>query len=56
MAVWSPNGSGEFQIYDASWAQYRARYDELWPQGWRLKLIDVIDVNVEPRYTAAWTP
>jgi hypothetical protein len=31
---------GEFQIYDAPYAAYRARYDELWPQGWRLKVFD----------------
>jgi hypothetical protein len=53
-AAWVPGTGGEYQIYDAPYTQYRARYDELWPQGWRLKLIDVIDVNGAPSYTAAW--
>jgi hypothetical protein len=29
--------------YPLMWTyeDYRAKYDELWPQGWRLKLLDV---------------
>jgi Concanavalin A-like lectin/glucanases superfamily/Peptidase family M23 len=34
-AAWTPNTTGEYQIYDVPYATYRARYDELWPQGWR---------------------
>lgn len=55
-AAWGQNTSGEYQIYDATYAQYRARYDELWPQNWRLHSLDVLPVNGKPLYTAVWRP
>jgi murein DD-endopeptidase MepM/ murein hydrolase activator NlpD len=55
-AAWIPNTGGEYQIYDAPYAQYRARYDELWPQGWRLYSLNIVVVNGVPLYTAVWRP
>ena len=55
-AAWTPNTSGEHQIYDVAYAQYRARYDKLWPQGWRLHSLSIVVVNSVPLYTAVWRP
>ncbi|WP_433622015.1 hypothetical protein [Nocardia sp. CA-120079] len=55
-AAWTQNTSGEIQIYDATYAQYRARYDELWPKGWRLHSLNAVTVNGQPLYTAVWRP
>ncbi|HEX2078298.1 MAG TPA: LamG-like jellyroll fold domain-containing protein [Longimicrobium sp.] len=55
-AAWGPGTSGEFQIYDAPYAAYRARYDELWPKGWRLHSLSIVVVNDVPLYTAVWRP
>ena len=55
-AVWQPSTEGEIQVYGSSYEDYRAKYDQLWPQGWRLKLIDAYVVNSQVRYTAAWHP
>ncbi|MFQ6326904.1 hypothetical protein ACLMAL_12270 [Nocardia sp. CWNU-33] len=55
-AAWTQNTSGEYQIYDATYAQYRARYDELWPQNWRLHSLNVVTVNEQPLYAAVWRP
>jgi hypothetical protein len=55
-AVWRPSTEGEIQVYGWTYADYRAKYDELWPQGWRLKFLQPYVVNGEVRYTAAWRP
>ena len=56
-AVWRPSTDGEIQVYGWTYDDYRAKYDELWPQGWRLKLLDVyLDSTGTPRYTAVWQP
>jgi hypothetical protein len=55
-AAWSPLTGGEFQMYDVPYPTYRARYDELWPQGWRLHSLSIVVVNGEPLYTAVWRP
>jgi hypothetical protein len=39
-AVWRPSTEGEIQVYGWRYEDYRAKYDELWSQGWRLKLLD----------------
>lgn len=54
--VWRPSTQGEIQLYGAKYDDYRARYDELWPQGWRLKLLEVHVRDGVPRYTAVWHP
>lgn len=55
-AVWRPSTAGEIQVYGWTYAGFRAKYDELWPQGWRLKQLNVHVVNGQPRYTAVWKP
>ena len=55
-AAFSPLQSGEYQMYDVPYATYRARYDELWPQGWRLYSLSIVVVNGQARYTAVWRP
>jgi murein DD-endopeptidase MepM/ murein hydrolase activator NlpD len=54
--AWRPNTTGEYQMYDVPYATYRARYDELWPQGWRLHSLSIVVVNGVPLYTAVWRP
>jgi hypothetical protein len=53
-AVWQRSAEDEIQIYGATEVQYRAKYNQLWQQGWRLKLLDVYSVGEGPRYTAVW--
>ncbi|MFN8495118.1 MAG: hypothetical protein U0350_46380 [Caldilineaceae bacterium] len=55
-AAWQPEGGGEIQVYDWSYADYRKQYDALWNQGWRLHLLENRVVNNEVRYTAVWRP
>jgi hypothetical protein len=55
-AVWRPSTDGEIQVYGWTYEDYRAKYDELWPQGWRLKLLEVYMDGGIPRYTAVWQP
>ncbi len=55
-AAWSKSQAREVQIYDAAYATYRAKYDELWPQGWRLHALSIVAVAGVPRYTAVWRP
>ena len=42
-AVWEPSKAGEIQLYDVTYEEYRAKYDQLWGQGWRLKGLQVAD-------------
>src|SRR5262245_2198925 len=55
-AVWRPSAEGEIQVYGWAYQDYRNLYDQLWPQGWRLKLLSVYVVNGQVRYTAVWRP
>jgi hypothetical protein len=55
-AVWYPSEESEIQVYDWPQGDLRAKYDELWPQGWRLKLLSPYVVNGEVRYAAVWKP
>jgi hypothetical protein len=55
-AVWRPSTEGEIQVYGWKYEDYRAKYDELWQQGWRLKLLSIYVVNGQVRYTAVWRP
>jgi hypothetical protein len=55
-AAWTPGTTGESQIYDVPYARFRARYDELWPQGWRLHSLSIVVVQGTPLYTAVWRP
>src|SRR6266545_1996546 len=44
------------QMTDATYAEFRARYDALWGQGWRLKALSNTVVNGQTRYNATWHP
>jgi len=45
----------EYQVYGWSYADYRRRYDELWPQGWRLYILQsYVTPNGEVLYNAVW--
>jgi hypothetical protein len=55
-AVWRPAPSEEIQVYGWKYEDFRAKYDELWPQGWRLHLLNNYVVNGEVLYTAVWRP
>jgi hypothetical protein len=46
----------EIQVYGWIYEDYKAFYDELWVQGWRLKLLSPYVLNDEVRYTAVWQP
>jgi hypothetical protein len=53
-AVWKQSSRSEIQVYSVPYQAYRARYDELWPQGWRLRLLNVSVIRGQVRYTAVW--
>ena len=54
-AVWRRAGNiGEIQVYGWNYASFRAKYDELWPDGWRLHLLDTHERDGSLRYTAVW--
>ncbi len=55
-AVWRPGTEGEWQKYSVSYDEFRARYDELWGDGWRLHLLDTHVVDGEVLYSAVWRP
>jgi hypothetical protein len=55
-AVWRPSTEGEIQVYGWTYEEFRNEYDQLWPQGWRLKLLQPYVVNGQVRYTAVWRP
>jgi hypothetical protein len=40
-AVWRPSTEGEIQVYEWRYEDYRRLYDELWCEGWRLKILTV---------------
>lgn len=55
-AVWRPGTVGEQVMYDAPYDAFRARYDEIFRQGWRLRsLVPYVDKG-EIRYAAVWRP
>jgi hypothetical protein len=55
-AVWRPSGSAERQVHGVTYQNYRAAYDELWPQGWRLHSLQSYVVNNQVRYNAVFRP
>jgi hypothetical protein len=55
-AVWRPGDSGELQVYGWTYPDYRTTYDELWPQGWRLYILQSYVMNDQVLYNAAWRP
>ena len=55
-AVFRPSTEGEIQVYGYTYQDYRAKYDQLWNQGWRLKFLLPYVVNGQVAYTAAFRP
>jgi hypothetical protein len=54
-ATWRKSGDvAEIQLYDANWDQFKAKYDSLWNQGWRLHLLSNYSFNGSVYYTAVW--
>ncbi len=52
-AVWQPGTTDEVQQHEVPYAVFRAQYDELWPQGWRLKSLSIL-YDGRPLYTTVW--
>jgi phosphoglycolate phosphatase-like HAD superfamily hydrolase len=63
-AVWRRSSELEIQLYNASYAAFRRTYDQLWPLGWRLHILNnytrytigqvFSDSDGSVRYTAVW--
>jgi hypothetical protein len=56
VAVFKPGTEGEIQLYDLTAQDFRTKYDELWNQGWRLKLFSPYAIDNNVRYSAVWQP
>jgi hypothetical protein len=44
----------EIQVYGWKYADYRKKYDEMWPQGWRLYILQSYVTNGQVLYNAVW--
>src|SRR5215472_7387091 len=55
-AVWKPSTENEIQVYGWTYADYRNKYDQLWPLGWRLYSLEPYVVNGVVLYNAVWRP
>jgi hypothetical protein len=53
-AVWHKSNTEEIQVHGWRYADYRARYDEIWQQGYRLHTLDINVVDGKPLYNAVW--
>jgi hypothetical protein len=53
-AVWKRDTQAEIQVYAWKYADYRNKYDQLWPQGWRLFSLQPYVINGEVLYNAVW--
>jgi hypothetical protein len=53
-AVWGPSAASEIQAYGWTYANYRAKYDLIWPLGWRLFSLQPYVVNGTVLYNAVW--
>ena len=47
---------GEIKVYDWVLKDLRAKYDELWPNGWRLKTLAPYVVNGHVFFAVVWKP
>jgi hypothetical protein len=56
LAVWHPSEEPEIQVYGWRYEDMRAKYDELWNQGWRLHILNTFVLNNQPLYNAVWRP
>lgn len=53
-AVWRKEAAEEIQVYGWEYDDYRKRYDQLWPQGWRLHILENIVEDGKVLYNAVW--
>lgn len=54
-AVWrKAAGAEERQVYDYKYADFKAEYDKIWKDGWRLHLLSNYVLNGQVYYTAVW--
>ncbi len=44
----------EIQVYGWKYADYRKKYDDLWPQGWRLYILQSYVAGGQVLYNAVW--
>jgi hypothetical protein len=52
--VWRPGTHNEKAVYGWTYADYRAKYDDLFQQGWRLYILNAYVLHGEVRYDAVW--
>jgi murein DD-endopeptidase MepM/ murein hydrolase activator NlpD len=55
-AAWERGTNPEIQMYGVTYEQYRAKYDSIWNDGWRLAILEAVGVDNHARYTAVWRP
>ena len=55
-AVWRRDRGDEVQVFDVNFDDFNRKYNELWPQGWRLHILENRVVNNQVLYTAIWRP
>jgi 3',5'-cyclic AMP phosphodiesterase CpdA len=54
-AVFHPGNHGEIQIYGATYNEYRTQYNNLWPDGWRLYILQsFVAADGTVHYNAVW--
>ena len=53
-SVFHKKDKPEIQVYKWKLTDLRAKYDELWPQNWRLRELNPYVVHNEVRYNAVW--
>jgi hypothetical protein len=54
-AVWRPGTHEEKTFFGSTYADYKAKYDEIFPQGWRLYILNTYVLpNGDLRYDAVW--
>ncbi|MGB6688995.1 MAG: hypothetical protein WBE76_14265, partial [Terracidiphilus sp.] len=54
-AVFHPGNHGEIQIYGATYNEYITEYNSLWPDGWRLYILQsFVAANGTVYYNAVW--
>jgi hypothetical protein len=55
-AVWRPGTTREIKVEGVAYDAYRAAYDKLWPQGWRLYSLQPYANGSQVLYNAIWRP
>src|SRR5260370_1032230 len=53
-AVWKSGTEGEQQMYGLKFQDFKATYDQVWPQGWRLYILQAYVLNDQVLYNAVW--